>query len=207
MAPQPFVPLANGAQVEVICTLLGQVVESRLWFITRFDPVDPTLLLALAEGVSAWYRSQVLPVLSDELQVISVRATDWTADPAPSSAVDNTIESGGVAGGSHSANVAVRVTFKGDNTQTFPNNSNFVPGIPLSAVDGNYYNSTIRDALFEAYVALIDLTFHFEATHNWRWVITSRVADRVYRVEQAYARTDFIYLSSPVISPRRHRLP
>lgn len=207
MAPQPFVPLANGAQVEIVSIYLGQIVENRLWFVTRFDPVDSTLVQALAVGVSAWYRANVLPSLAQNLALLYVRATDWTASPAPSTYEDTTAGYGGSAEDGHSANVSIRVAFRGDSSQEWPNNSNFVPGIPLSAVDGNYYNNTIKTALRNAYIDLIDLTFHFEATHNWQWRVTSRIVNGEYRTEQASARTDLITLPSPTISPRRKRLP
>lgn len=207
MAPQPFVPLANGAQVEFIGSLFGEVVETRLWFIARFDPIDLTMIQELAAGASSWYTSQVLPLLSVDLQHLSVRATDWTADPSPFIYSVDDFAPGGVDEPSYSANVSIRVAFKGDSGQTFRNNSNFIPAIPLSAVDGNYYTSTIKDALFDAYVNLIDLAGTWNAGNNWRWVITSRKINGSYRSTQDFARTDFIRFPSDVISPRRHRLP
>lgn len=207
MAPQPFVPLANGAQVEIISFYLGEIVENRLWFVSRFIPIDTTLIDALAVGVSAWFRTDVLPFLSSDLQLQVVRASDWTDVTPPHVGVDTTAASGGNTSGGLSANVSIRVRFNGDNSQTFRDNSNFVPGIPKDAVDGNYYTSTIRDALFDAYVHLIDLASTWSAGNDWRWVITSRRANYTYRTTQLFARTDIITLPSPVISPRRRRLP
>lgn len=207
MAPQPFVPLANGAQVELKSLLFGEVVESRLWFRTRFDPISPTLVTALAIGVGDWYVAQVLPLLSQDLQFYNSAATDWTDFPTPFAHQEVYSVSGGAAAGSYSANVSIRVRFRGDSSQTFPDNSNFVPGIPLSGVDGNHPTNTIKTALRNAYINLIDLCFHFEATHNWEWCVTSRRVDYTYRTEQLSARTDFITIPSPVISPRRRRLP
>jgi len=207
MAPQPFVPLVNGAQVELKSLLFGEVVENRLWFRTRFDPPDLSLITSLAIGVGDWYAAQVMPFLSQDLSFYNADATDWTAFPSPSAYQSIYAVSGGVTEGAYSANVAIRVAFRGDNSQTFRDNSNFIPGIPLSSVNGNYYTSTIKAALFNAYVNLIDLTFHFEPTHNWQWCVTSRIVDNAYRSEQASARTDFIRFPSPVISPRRRRLP
>jgi len=207
MAPQPFVPFADGAQVEIKFLLFGEVVENRLWFRSRFGAPDPSQIQALADGVASWHISQVLPFLSDDLNLYAVVATDWSAFPTPSQYASIHNDFGGVSGGSHSANVSIRVLFKGTSDQTFPSNSNFVPGIPLSSVDGNYYSIGIKDALFDAYVNLIDLTFHFEATHTWQWVITSRRVDLNWRTEQEWSRTDFIRFPSPVISPRRRRLP
>lgn len=207
MAPQPFVPLANGAQVEFIGSLFGEVVETRLWFVARFDPIDLTMIQELASGASNWYTGQILPLLSVDLQHLSVRATDWTADPSPFIYSVNDFAPGGVDEGAYSANVSIRVAFNGDSSQTFRDNSNFIPAIPLSAVNGNYYTNEIKDALFDAYVSLIDLAGTWNAGNNWRWVITSRRLNYIYRDTQLYARADHPLFPSPVISPRRRRLP
>jgi len=203
----PFVPLTDGCQVEIVGLLFGKTVENRLWVKTRFIPFVPADLLDLAIGVSTWYRAQVLPHLSVELQHVKVQVSDWTAFPSPSVAVDTTGALGGVSGPCHSANVAVRVSFKGTADQTFPNNSHFVPAIPLSAVDGNYYTSAFRTALFNAYVNLSDVIRNIGVGHNLQWVITSRILAGAYRSEQEWSRTDFIRFPSPTVSPRRKRLP
>lgn len=193
--------------MELKSLLFGEVVENRLWFQTRFDPISPLLVDALALGVGDWYASRIVPLLSQDLQFYNSAATDWTAFPSPYAKQEIYAVSGGVAEGSHSANVSIRALFKGTSDQTFPSNSNFIPAIPLSAVNGNYYTPEIRDALFEAYVSLIDDAPFFGPGHNWRWVITSRVVDHTYRTEQLASRVDFIRFPSPTISPRRRRLP
>ena len=207
MAPQPFVPLVDGAQVELKFLLFGEVVENRLWFWSRFATPDLSLITSLAEGVAAWHIANVMPLLSHDINLYDVVATDWSSFPSPAvySSVQN--EFGGSSSDSHSANVAVRVRFKGTSSQEFRSNSNFVTGIPLDAVDGNQYTTAFRDALFDAYVTLIDSTSFFEPTHTWRWVITSRIKDNAYRTVQEQSRTDFIQFPSPYVSPRRKRLP
>jgi len=206
VAPQPFVPAIDCAQVEIVGIQGGIVVESRLWFLSRFLPIDATLIENLAIGVEDWYSSQILPLLAVEYEFARLDAKDWNSTPPPNqfSLAPGTF--GGNNSGIHSANVSIRVAFKGSSAQTFPNNANFVAGIPKDAVDGNVYTSTIRDGLFDAYVNLIDLAGTFDPSNTWRWVITSRQVDNAYRTEQAIARTDFILFPSPYVSPRRKRL-
>lgn len=203
----PFVPLADGAQVHIVFTLGGKVVENRLWFVDRNPPVTSAHTAALAAGVYSWHTSELLPWLSSDLQLAAVEAFDWTSDPPPSIGVVSTPVNGGTLEQSHSANVAVRVRFKGDNTQTFPSNSHFVPGIPLSAVDINEYTTAFRGRLLSAYADLIDLAATFGGFPGWRWVITSRQLNNAWRSTQDFARTDFIQFPSPYVSPRRRRLP
>jgi len=207
MAPQPFVPLADGAQVEIIFNLGGQVVENRLWFLSRQPPVTTTQLQALSDGVRDWHEAFILPFLSSNITLLRVEAIDWTSTfPVPQGfSPSNT--PGGNTSGVHSANVSIRVLFKGTSSQTFPSNSNFVPGIPLDEVNQNRYTTNIRNALFEGYVALIDLASGFGPFPAWRWVITSRRLNNAWRTTQESSRTDFIRFPSPIVSPRRKRLP
>lgn len=142
-----------------------------------------------------------MPYLSDQLARYMVVATDWTADPPPSIASDTSVVSGGTSDFSHSANVAVRVRFKGTSDQAFPSNANFVPGIPQSAIDENTVTSVFQGHLFNAYVNLIDLAATFGAFPAWRWVITSRILAGAYRASQAFSRTDFIQFPSPTLPP------
>jgi len=206
MAPQPFVPLADGAQVDILMRMSGVVCENRLWFITRNPPITQQQLDDLVTGVITWHTGQILPFLSVDLRHVRVEARDWTADPPPFVSTTLTGLDGGNPDRRHSANVSVRIRFKGSSAQTFPSNSNFIPGIPLDAVNGNQYTTAFRDAMFNGYVNLIDLAGTFGASPGWRWVITSRVLNNAYRTEQAFARTDFMQFPSLFVSPRRKRL-
>lgn len=202
----PFVPLVDGAQVEIRFVLDGRVVENRLWFVSRQPPVDDTQLGNLAVGVFTWHAAQVMPLLSDQLQLRDVQATGWDAPGGSILVTLNPPVNGGNSSGCHSANVAIRVRFKGDSTQTFPSNSNFVPGIPLDGVNLNTYTNTLRNGLFNAYANLVDLAAVFGPFPAWRWVITSRIKDKAYRSTQDFARMDFTQLPSKYVSPRRKRL-
>lgn len=203
----PFIPLADGAQVELLYSLGGETIENRLWFISRQPPVDGVQLQALADGVAGWFIDWILPALSQDLLFGSVLARDWggAAPGFPFLSIVNL--PGGAAVQSQSASVAIRVRFKGSTAEHWRQNSNFVPGIPIDQIDGNYYSAAMRDVLFEGYVALIDAAASFGSFPAWRWVSTSRRIGNAWRTEQLFARVDFIQFPSPVVSPRRRRLP
>lgn len=202
----PFVPLADGAQVEVVFTLDGLVVEDRFWFVSRQPPVTTTQLVALAGGVFTWHSTQVMPLLASELTLGEVKATDWTASGGPTEVFATVGVPGGNTSGCHSANVSYRVRFKGTSNAPRLYNSNFVPGIPLDAVNLNKIEDSFKDALFDAYVNLIDLASGFGPFPAWRWVVTSQIEDKTPRSEQAAFRMDFVQMPSPYISPRRRRI-
>lgn len=202
----PFVPLADGAQVEVVFTLDGLVVENRLWFLSRQPPITTAQLSALATGVFTWHTGQVIPLLASELVMVAVRATDWTAPAGTTQQVTAVGINGGNSSGSHSANVSYRVRFKGTSDTPGLYNANFIPGIPKDAVNGNFIDVDFKDSIFDAYVNLIDLAPGFGPFPAWRWVITSQIKDKAYRSEQLWSRTDFIQFPNIYISPRRRRI-
>jgi len=203
----PFVPLVDGAQVEIIQQIGGKNIENRLWFIDRSPPITTAHLQSLATGVAIWFANDLLPMLSTELTALLTTATRW--DRFAGDVFENQIiaDVGTNTSGVHSANVAIRVRFKGDSSQRFPDNSNFVSGIPKSEVDGNLIVPTFASGIRNAYIDLIDLAAGFGTFPAWRWVITSRQLDYAPRTTQAHARTDFITVPSPYVSPRRRRLP
>lgn len=202
----PFVPLADGAQVEIVLTMGALVVEDRLWFVSRQPPITQVQVDALAAGVGAWHATEVMPLLSSVMQLAAVEAKDWTSDPSPFLGVVTPLVNGGNSSGCHSANVSYRVRF--DPTSDLPrlHNANFVPGIPKDKVNTNRIDSSWRTSLRNAYIDLIDLAGGFGPFPAWRWVCTSRIASGVYRSEQLAGRTDFIRTPSDFISPRRRRI-
>lgn len=202
-----FVPLEDGAFAQLLFLFDGVPLSCGLWFVSRQPPVDPTQVGALAAGLAGWATTNLMPALGSDLLLDSVQATDWTADPAPSISIVPALVSGGSAERALSASVAVRVAFKGSSDQTFRNGSNFVPGVPLSATVGNAYTSSFRDAIFEAYVALIDAAPVFGPFPAWRWVITSGISANAVRSTRAIARMDFVLFPSPYVSSRRCRVP
>jgi len=202
----PFVPFTDGVQAEFVFSLGGFTVENRLWFIARFPPFTSLELGELLAGLAAWHTDFIMPCLSQDLTLEKVTVSDWASDPPPLLFTTFPNVSGGVASDSHSANVSIRVAFRGTSEQNFPNNANFVPGIPKDNVLLNTYDDTIRTALFEGYVALIDLAGEFSPSNTWRWVITSRRVDNDWRTEQLALRTVEVLFPSVYVSPRRRRL-
>lgn len=199
--------LIDGAQVDILYSLDSEIMECRLWFISHQPPITQSTLDDLAIGVGEHFRDQLMPFLSHNLGLIRVDARDWTEDPPPFTSIHNVFQAGGNTSASHSANVAVRVVFNGASNQDFRDNSNFIPGIPISEVDINRYSAALKDAIFECYVNLIDATSFFGPFPAWRWVITSRRLNNAWRPTQHLSRTDIIHFTSPFVSPRRRRLP
>lgn len=203
-----WVPLSAGAQVEIVHVLGGQVMSNRLWFVFDNPPYLLADLQGLADGVASWWAAQILPALSSDLVTAAVTATDWTTDPPLFDATHILNVAGGVASESLSANCALVVPFRWPLGVKLKRNKNYVPGIPEAQVDLNTPSTTIRNAIWNGYTNLVDLTRLFTPLFNWRWVATSQIEAGSPRfVQQWYdvqgTRNDRAF----ILGQRRKRLP
>lgn len=204
-----FVPLTDGAQVEIIYTLGGEIVENRLWFWTDLPPITSTELQGLADGVYDWHVANIMPFLSQDLSLATVAATDWTSSGGVFAFSTGPVVIGGVAEQSHSANVALSVGFRWPlNRPRLKRNKNYVPGIPIGSVDLNTPTAALQDAMFEGYAALIDAARLFAPGFYWRWVVTSAIENGVPRSEQRFGECiGPLDRGRIILGQRRKRLP
>jgi hypothetical protein len=210
MAPQPFIPLPNGAQVEVFFFLDSQVVENRLWFWAEQLPIDQANLDNLASGVYTWHTTRILPYLSSAITLQVVAANDWSSYPPPFTSITGTPLSGGLVEPCHSANVSVVMPFRWPlGFRRLKQNKHYIPGIPYSAVDTNDVNHSWSDPVWEGYAALIDDAPFFDPPTRWRWIVTSRRADNAWRTEQLFEKCQGPPPNEPTLKlgQRRKRLP
>lgn len=206
MTVRTQVPVADGAQVKVNFRVGTLPHQNRLWFINRQPPTTLDQLGALADGVRSWHQDQVMPWLASQASLYSVLAEDWSSLPSIGAVEAFSSAVGGNSSGCHSANVSVLVRFVSSSRPPFIYNWNHVPGIPLDAVSTNIVETYFKDALFDAYVNLIDLAPVFGPFPAWRWVCASSIDAGDYRTEQLVLRTDFIQFPSAYVSPFRQRL-
>lgn len=181
----PFVAAPGAAQSELIYWLAGNVVSNRLWFLIDSPPATQGDLDALTTGLLAFWAAQVMPVLSSQLELARVRSRDWSADPPPLLSIVDTSVFGGNVSPSYSANVAVVVPFRWPlNSARLKRNKHYVPGIPDDAVELNSVQLAFAEALFDAYVLLIDDAPFFNPSNRWRWSVASAFSGGDQRDEQ-----------------------
>lgn len=203
-----FVPLAAGAQVEAVFNLDGKVVENRFWFVYDNPPYTVTEIIGLCNDFYTWHTTTVLPLLSSDIELDHVIATSWFSSLHFGAFTSAPPVSGGIASSSLSANVAIVVPFKWALGTREKLNKNYVPGVPESAVDLNTVTLAYSDALFDAYVSLIDAARDFSPVRNWRWVVTSSFDDNSPRTEQFWESCQGVYLRGRLkLGQRRKRLP
>lgn len=204
-----FVPMTNGAQVELVYVLGGEIISNRLWFWNADHVPTSAELLELADGVYAWHTLYILPYLSSDLLLQTVVARDWSVPLGPFEVTTGAPTNGGVAEESYSANVAVVVGFRWAlQYSREKRNKNYVPGAPDSAIVLNTVQPAFQDAMFEGYAALIDWARTIAPGDFWYWVTASAFDNNTPRSEQLFAES-IGPVSRPniILGQRRKRLP
>lgn len=197
-----FVPLAQGVQVELVYRLAGRILCNRLWFVVVAS--DPTTadLTAIGVGVRTWATANLMPLLSQDIRLLSIRAYDATvAYPGPQVVTSVGVD-GGIAADSHSANVAIKASFKTETPPGAFTNWNFLGGIPKSVVTLNTIDNSYRSSVRFGYGALLDQFSLFV----YRWEATTAVVDGIPLLTREHHRIDDIFVRSPFVSQRRTRL-
>lgn len=204
-----FVPFPSGYQAEVIYVLGGQIVENRLWFWSDAPTITDTDVQGLADGLLAWHAAYIYPWVSTDITIVGVEVRDWSVSTTPIIAVATAGYTGGYSGESHSANVALSVRFRWPvNDRIRKQNKNYVPGIPVDLVNLNTPDPTLQDAMFEAYVALIDAARTFAPGDFWYWVVASAYLDNAPRSEMHFnVSIGPVARDKIILGQRRKRLP
>ena|SRR5438477_2398199 len=197
-----FVPLEHGVQVECVFDLAGLPLVNRLWFVVVAG--DPTMvdLSNIGGGVAAWCAFNVVPLLSSDVTFLGTRAYDATvAYPGPQ--LDTSLVAvGGSSDKAHSANVAIKMSFKTEVPPGLWLNWNFVGGIPISAVVLNKIEPSYASAMKDAYDVLLDVFSLFV----YRWEATRAVVNGVPLATRDHFRIDHIRARTGRVSQRRTRL-
>ena len=197
-----FVPLEHGVQAEFRYRLATRVLTNRLWFVVVAG--DPTTadLTAIGAGLATWVSGNLLPLLSRDIHLMSVRTYDATVSyPGPFVATIVGTD-GGIADDSHSANTAIKMSLFTSNPPGLWLNWNFLGGIPKSKVSLNTIDPTYAHDLREAYLVLLDVFSLFV----YRWEATRAVVDGVPLTTREHFRVDNARIRSPFVSQRRTRL-
>lgn len=196
-----FVPITNGAEVECVYTLFDRPLEVTLHFVDRSPPVTTAHLGLLAVTVGQWQSEQVLPLLSSDLTLNLVRATDQTTFGG-ASATDVTFAGpGGVGISSYTAIEAAVISLVPFIGARVRRNRNYVAGIHGGVVSRSRLSAAFVSALEDAYDTLIDRS----DTINWRWVAVSRFLDNSPRSTALTARIDHSRVFRPVVGQMRRR--
>lgn len=197
-----FVPFTDGIQAELRYHLDNRILTNRLWFRVVAGPPTTADLTAVGLGVATWANDNVLPLLSQDITLTSVRAYDATMAYPGTHSITLVGSNGGTADDSHSANTAIKMEFFTSNPPGLWLNWNFIGGIPKTAVNLNTIEPSYASALREAYIVLLDVFSLFV----YRWEATKAVENGVALSERAHYRIDSPKVRRATVSQRRKRL-
>lgn len=198
----PFLPVADGVQVELVHLLDGSTCETAPVFLDR-TPGGGGDALALGAAVDEWWVTRVLPHLSVSLSYTRYLVRSLASASGPVTRVDKVPPlTGGIGGGPQPANVALRLNYKVDPQLFGFTGCGFVPGVPQAVVAGNTVDLTWRATLLDAYNDLIGLV----AALGWQWIVVHKF--RRGHLLPAAGRMRIIRVdpSGPWVSQRRSRL-
>lgn len=201
-----LVPWPNGVQLEFVYSMGTIVFENRLWMLVRDPPNTQARLDALVASAAAYWIANMLPLQGSDVTLQLVRATTWDNPLSPLSSFVLPVLPGGFSGQTHSANVAIRVSFDGPSDIAIYRNGNFFGGIPADAVAGNIVDPFYADDLFEAYAAIIDAAGVWGLDHGWRWSVASLVSSGALRSEIFARRVVLVRVVTPYVTQRRKRI-
>jgi hypothetical protein len=197
-----FVPIPNGADLEIRLTLFDRPLELTLHAVAISPPQTSSMRSSLATQVDIWFRGQLLPLLSSDLVYRETVVTDATVVGGDQSAVSVAPASGGQTIGSYSAMVAAVIAFRPPSNVSIRSNRNYIPGIHGGISVGGRLTSTFMNAAVSAYNNLIDIM----PLAGWRWVAVHRFNGSTPRTSAATGNVQAARFNQRVTGQRRKRV-
>lgn len=197
-----FVPFTNVAMVELFYRQDGQRVENVLNFRMTATPTVASLT-ALSGNVITWWDTAVRPLVSNNVQLVGVKATSLQSSSAP--AVENVTGlplTGGVATAAAPNNVTLVTKLITANRGRSFRGRIYHVGMVNSQISGNTGTSAFRTALAAAYNALLVPA----AFGGAELVIASRFSNGAPRATGVATTVTGVSINQTLDSQRR-RLP
>jgi hypothetical protein len=166
----PFVPVPNTAEVEAVYLLDGQIVENVLFFQHTGTP-DAGSLSELVEAVNTAIRTQLVPLLSNAIQLLRLVGTLIdVADGLVYVSTTSLPATGGSGDESMPSNVAACMSFRTGHRGRSFRGRNFIPALPNGWISTNTITSTLSTSLTAAYTEILGAG----ADSGWVPVVVSR---------------------------------
>ena len=201
MPARPFIPVANTVKIEVRFTLFGQQCEN-VFYVTGTEPMNETNQDAVALIVKNVFLSDILPSLSSDLTLQSIKTTGM--DDATSATHEYTADlphAGGYTGTSLPGGTALAVHFGTNSRGRGTSGRQYVMGIPDGANVGNNVTSTFQNAMRLGYISLMETLSVAEYTLS----VVSFVHNKTLRMEGVSMAVTSVTVD-PAIDSQRRRL-
>lgn len=198
-----FIPAPGIVALAVRYTLFGQQVQNTV-YIDPAEPVSPSVVSNLAgQLVSAW-ADNVMPLLSQDLQLREVYAADQTSESGPTwtAAPPGGPLAGGIEAPALPGSVAYCVGFRTVNRGRSFRGRIYLPGLTEGQVTGNVVNAPWSTTLIEAVRDAIVAVTEFGGAH----VVVSRYSGGVARTTAVSTPVNFYTASDTSVDSQRRRL-
>lgn len=197
-----FVPIPDGADIEIRLTLFDRPLELTLHAIAETPPQTSFSRSSLATFVDLWFSSQLLPLLSSDLAYRETVVRDATVAGGDESVSTVSVGVGGQEIRSYAAMVAAVIAFLPASNSGLRSNRNYIPGMHDGVVVGGRLRPEFMSASIGVYNNLIDIF----PLAGWIWVCVHRFAGFTPLSEAAVSQVIHARYNRRVTGQRRKRV-
>lgn len=166
----PFNEISNCVKCTVNQSFRGQQCLNNLWFLHTAGAVNLVDLTALATGLVSFWATEIMPLLSDDLELVSVLARDYTAE----NGLELLAGSTGVSGGGGDAmpnNVAACVSVRTGLAGRHYRGRLYLGGIARATVSENSFADLFIANVSDSFNGITGVA---GLAPNWQWVVVAQ---------------------------------
>ena len=197
-----FIPVPNTMEARIRGSYLGVPCENTIYH-SLGGTVAQQDVEIYAFQIGNWYRTNVVPLLSNQYQYRETYAFDLSSQTGPGyTALPAAPVSGGATGQAEPGNVSFAVSFRTALRGRSGRGRNFIIGLTGDVRSGNGVTPAFANALVAAYSKLITDATLVDGT----WVIASRFTNKAPRTTGVAIPVTSVTFSDLTIDTQRRRL-
>lgn len=200
----PFVPGPDVAQVELVMSLDGQIIENTLYFQSSAD-LSIELMGDLANALLGWWEDQIAPGVSESLALTQVVVTDLSTQTSPGILVPAVPAiTGDGTSPALPNNVALVVSFRTAFRGRSSRGRNYVAGLQESQTTQSHIDAGVADFFADAYAQLIGPG---TLVAGLQWGVFSRFTNGNPRTTGLFRPITSVTVVDNTLDSQRRRLP
>lgn len=176
--------------------------ENSFAFEYQIGPIGPVELKALADFMHAWHTTQVMPLLSIDVQSLDSIAIDVTTYPNSVASSFPSVQVSGTGDEAIPMVCAMRLDFLTGSTGVWFRGRNYIAALPRSVVVRQHIDVTFANAVKTAYETLpTDI-----APTHWTWGVISNRFGGTLRASGLFTPITAVYVPDLRIRTWRQRI-
>lgn len=200
----PFVPVADTIQAEIRMSLDNQLIENTLYFQSRPDATDPTLV-ALGNSLLLWWTVNYRVKLPDSVTLREIYLTDLTtaSSPTHTTPAPAPAPAGSAATPVMPNNVTIAVSFRTAARGRSFRGRNYFGALGETQISSNTVDGATQAGIVAAYQALLS----GDIADDWIWGVVSRYSGGAPRAAGLFTPVTSVVITDPIVDSQRRRLP